>query len=83
MTELVGVSEEKLCRFESEFFYSMRNNTVVVIVKLCGAQGIQMQARLDGEQSEEVDCFTTWSRKCQRMEDVVLRMNEEDKVWEH
>ena len=75
-TALVADSEEKLCRFVSEFGRvcerrKLRVNVGKSEVMTCSryGNGDRMHVILNGDPLEEVDCFT-WDRKWQLTEDV-------------
>ena len=76
-TALVADSEEKLCRSVSEFGRvcerrKLRVNVGMSKVMRCSryGNGDRMHVILNGKPLEEVDCFSTWGRKWQLMEDV-------------
>ena len=76
-TALVGDSEEKLCRLVSEFgrVCERREFRVTVgksKVMRCSryGNGDRMHVILNGEPLEEVDCFKSWGRRRQLIEDV-------------
>ena len=89
---LVADSEEKLCRLAIEFGRvcerrKLRVNVGKSKVMKCSRYGIgdRMHVILNGEPSEEVDCFkylgsqVATDRGCER--DVVHRMNEGYRAW--
>ena len=89
-TALVADSEEKLCRFLSEFGRvcerrKLRVNVGKIKVMRCYGNGDRMHVILDGEPLDEVDCFkylgsqVTGDAGCKR--DVVHRMNKGYRAW--
>ena len=68
---------EKLCRLVSEFgrvcerrkFRVNVGKSKVMRYSRYGS-GVRMHVTLNGKQLEEVDCFSTWGRKWQLMENV-------------
>ena len=91
-TALVADSEEKLCRFVSEFGRvcerrKLRENVGKSKVMRCSRYGTgdRMHVILNGEPLEEVDCFkylgsqVTADGGCER--NVVHRMNEGYRAW--
>ena len=91
-TALVADSEEKLCRFVSEFGRvwerrKLRVNVGKSIVMTCSrhGDGDRMHVILNGEPLEEVDCFKYQESQVAAdggyQRDVVHRMNEGYRAW--